>query len=63
MFLIGKSDGRIPERLQHLLYSWAIRFEERHLLNQRFFDPFPQELAKITDAGRVRDYEPIKWGN
>jgi uncharacterized protein YbgA (DUF1722 family)/uncharacterized protein YbbK (DUF523 family) len=55
-------DERIPlSALQHLLYSWAIRFEERNLLNQRFFDPFPQELAKITDSGRVRDYEPLKW--
>ena len=56
-------DERIPlSAVQRLLYSWAIRFDERYLLQQTLFDPFPQELAKITDAGRVRDYEPIKWG-
>ena len=38
----------------------AIRFEEKNLLNQRFFDPFPQELARITDSCRLRDYEPLK---
>jgi uncharacterized protein YbgA (DUF1722 family)/uncharacterized protein YbbK (DUF523 family) len=55
-------DERIPlSALQHLVYSWAIRFEEKYLLDQTFFDPFPQELARITDSGRVRDYEPLKW--
>ncbi|MBN2250609.1 MAG: DUF523 and DUF1722 domain-containing protein [Candidatus Altiarchaeota archaeon] len=56
-------DERIPlSAVQRLLYSWAIRFDEKYLLQQTLFDPFPQDLAKITDASRVRDYEPIKWG-
>lgn len=54
-------DERIPlSAIQRLLYSWAIRLEEKYLLQQTLFSPFPQELAKIADAGRVRDYELIK---
>jgi uncharacterized protein YbgA (DUF1722 family)/uncharacterized protein YbbK (DUF523 family) len=39
-----------------LLRSWVIRFQERGLLNQTFFAPYPAELTdipeEITDRGR-----------
>ncbi|MBW2987804.1 DUF523 and DUF1722 domain-containing protein [Candidatus Woesearchaeota archaeon] len=39
----------------HLLKTHAIRFDKKHLLEQVFLEPFPPELAEITDSGKGRD--------
>jgi uncharacterized protein YbgA (DUF1722 family)/uncharacterized protein YbbK (DUF523 family) len=38
-----------------ILHSWTIRFEEKYLLDQTFFEPFPEELLEISDSGKGRD--------
>lgn len=37
-----------------VLSSWAIRFQEKYLLNQSFFHPYPNSLVEITDSGKGR---------
>lgn len=48
-------EGKIPLSVpQGLLRSWAVRFGEKHLLQQTFFQPYPEELVEITDSGKGR---------
>jgi uncharacterized protein YbgA (DUF1722 family) len=37
-----------------IIKSWLIRFEEKYLLDQYYFQPFPQEMMQITDSGKGR---------
>tara|TARA_B100002052_G_scaffold105748_1_gene97427 strand:- start:154 stop:1101 length:948 start_codon:yes stop_codon:yes gene_type:complete len=38
---------RIPlSALTNILYSWIIRFDNKYLMNQSFFNPFPKELIE-----------------
>lgn len=37
------------------LKIYAIRFEDKDLLNQTFFNPYPIELISITDSGKGRN--------
>ncbi|WNB92201.1 DUF523 and DUF1722 domain-containing protein [Bacillus sp. NEB1478] len=39
-----------------LLKSHAIRFEDEQLLQQTFFQPYPEVLLEISDSGKGRDY-------
>ncbi len=38
----------------NLIRSLALRFDEKYLLNQRFLNPYPEELAAKTDLGKRR---------
>lgn len=42
----------------NILKSWVLRFDEKYLENQSFFDPYPSELLSIDDINtcEVRDY-------
>ncbi len=49
-------DERIPASvLLRVVYSWAVRFGERYLLEQVIFEPYPLELVAISDSGKGRD--------
>jgi len=49
-------NGKIPLSVPaNLLRSWIIRFEEKYLLPQTFFSPYPDELMEISDSGKGRD--------
>ena len=37
-----------------ILKSWIIRFDEKYLNNQTFFEPYPEQLIEITDSGKGR---------
>jgi uncharacterized protein YbgA (DUF1722 family) len=37
-----------------IIKSWLIRFRENYLLDQFYFQPYPQELMQITDSGKGR---------
>jgi uncharacterized protein YbgA (DUF1722 family)/uncharacterized protein YbbK (DUF523 family) len=39
----------------YVIKSNAIRFEEKNLVNQSFFEPFPIELDNVTDSGKGVD--------
>lgn len=39
----------------YVIKSNAIRFEERNLMNQSFFEPYPLELDNVTDSGKGVD--------
>jgi len=39
-----------------VLMAWGARFGEKYLLDQTFFNPYPQELLDISDSGKGRDY-------
>jgi uncharacterized protein YbgA (DUF1722 family)/uncharacterized protein YbbK (DUF523 family) len=39
-----------------ILKSWVIRFENEYLLNQTYFEPYPEELIEISDSGKGRAY-------
>jgi uncharacterized protein YbgA (DUF1722 family)/uncharacterized protein YbbK (DUF523 family) len=39
-----------------VLMSWAVRFGEKYLLDQTFFNPYPEDLLDISDSGKGRDY-------
>lgn len=48
--------GRMPKiSILSLLYSWSIRFEQEYLLNQTFFQPYPEQLMDLTDSGKGRN--------
>ena len=34
--------------------SWIVRFENEYLVNETFFEPYPQDLIEITDSGKGR---------
>jgi uncharacterized protein YbgA (DUF1722 family) len=47
-------EGRIPLASPlRLAKSWAVRFQNKYLLNQTFFDPYPSNLIEWSDAGRT----------
>jgi uncharacterized protein YbgA (DUF1722 family)/uncharacterized protein YbbK (DUF523 family) len=47
-------EGRIPFTSPlRLANSWAVRFQNKYLLNQTFFDPYPSNLMEWSDAGRT----------
>ena len=49
--------GKAPLRSDlDVLMSWGIRFGEKYLLDQTFFNPYPEELLDISDSGKGRDY-------
>jgi uncharacterized protein YbgA (DUF1722 family)/uncharacterized protein YbbK (DUF523 family) len=35
--------------------SWIIKYDKEYLLNQSYFNPFPEELIEITDSGKGRN--------
>ena len=37
-----------------LLHSQVIRFNEKYLMQQTFFEPYPMDLVEITDSGKGR---------
>lgn len=39
----------------YVIKSNAIRFEEKNLINQSFFEPYPLELDNVTDSGKGLD--------
>ena len=39
----------------YVIKSNAIRFEEKNLINQSFFEPYPSELDNVTDSGKGLD--------
>jgi uncharacterized protein YbbK (DUF523 family)/uncharacterized protein YbgA (DUF1722 family) len=50
-------DERIPaSTLIRLLKSWALRFDNRYLLQQLLLSPYPPGLTEITDSGKGRSY-------
>ena len=40
--------------LTTILRSWSLRYQQDYLLDQIYFEPFPQELMYITDSGKGR---------
>lgn len=37
-----------------VLRSWCYRFENEYLLNQTYFEPYPEDLIAISDSGKGR---------
>lgn len=35
-----------------IIKGWVIRFNNEYLLNQRIFEPYPEELITVTDSGK-----------
>lgn len=51
------AEKKIPlSSLLTILKSWAIRFDEKYLLRQTYFEPYPEALVEISDSGKGRDY-------
>lgn len=49
--------GRVPLRSDmDVLMSWGIRFGENYLMDQTFFNPYPDGLLDISDSGKGRDH-------
>lgn len=38
-----------------ILKSYIVRFDEKYLAGQTFFEPYPEALMEITDSGKGRD--------
>ena len=48
-------EGRIPvSGVSTLLHAWAVRFGTDYLLEQAFFEPFPEVLQNVADSGKGR---------
>jgi uncharacterized protein YbgA (DUF1722 family) len=51
------SDKKEPfSSITTLLKAHAVRFEDKKLLIQTFFRPYPEILLEISDSGKGRDY-------
>jgi uncharacterized protein YbgA (DUF1722 family) len=37
-----------------LMRSWIVRFDVDYLADQAYFEPYPQELADVSDSGKGR---------
>ena len=50
--------GKIPLGVATgVLRSWIVRFEEPYLMNQSFFEPYPEELQEdAATFGKDKDY-------
>jgi uncharacterized protein YbgA (DUF1722 family)/uncharacterized protein YbbK (DUF523 family) len=49
-------EKRIPlSALLSLMKAWVIRFQEPYLLEQKLFNPYPEELMNLTDSSKVED--------
>jgi len=38
-----------------VLHSWVVKFDQEYLLDQTYFEPYPEELIEITDSGSGRN--------
>jgi uncharacterized protein YbgA (DUF1722 family)/uncharacterized protein YbbK (DUF523 family) len=48
--------GSIPLSVPlNIIRSLIVRFQEDYLVQQTFFEPYPEELMEITDSGKGRD--------
>lgn len=49
-------DAKIPlSAVLSVLQDWIIRFEDKYLAKQTFFNPHPIDLLEITDSGKGRN--------
>lgn len=49
-------EEKVPfSSLMVALQIYAVRFDDIDLLNQTFFNPYPESLVSITDSGKGRD--------
>ncbi|NIK29547.1 uncharacterized protein YbgA (DUF1722 family) [Thalassobacillus devorans] len=39
-----------------ILKAWTIRFDQKYLKRQTYFEPYPLELVEISDSGKGRAY-------
>ena len=47
--------GRIPlSSALSVLKSWIVRFEDHYLVQQTFFEPYPDGLLDLSDSGKGR---------
>ncbi|MGM7703181.1 YbgA family protein [Pseudalkalibacillus sp. Hm43] len=50
-------DRKIPlSNLLSILKSWVYRFDNEYLLQQSFFEPYPEDLVEMADSGKGRSY-------
>ncbi len=48
-------DSKIPlSAVLTIMHGWAERFDQPNLLNQTYFEPFPEALVDVTDSGKGR---------
>lgn len=48
-------EGKVPLSVPvHLLKTFIIRFDEEYLMDQTYFEPYPEQLVEITDSGKGR---------
>ncbi|NIP30230.1 MAG: DUF1722 domain-containing protein, partial [Candidatus Dadabacteria bacterium] len=48
-------NNRIPiSALLSVLRVWSVKYEEKYLLQQTFFEPFPKDLMDVSDSGKGR---------
>ncbi|MBD3304474.1 DUF1722 domain-containing protein [Candidatus Woesearchaeota archaeon] len=49
-------DAKIPlSAILVLLKDWVMRFDDKFLAKQTFFQPYPEDLISITDSGKGRN--------
>jgi len=48
-------EAKIPlSAINILIQDWIIRFDDKYLAKQTFFEPYPEDLIEITDSGKGR---------
>lgn len=53
--ILGKyQNGHIPYNVPlYLLKSYAVRFDDKDMINQSLFNPYPEDLVEMRDSGKV----------
>ncbi|MFC0525146.1 YbgA family protein [Pontibacillus salicampi] len=50
-------EERIPlSAILSILKSWVVRFQNEYLLEQTYFEPYPEDLIEISDSGKGRSF-------
>ncbi len=50
-------EGKIPLSVPvGIIHSWIARFGQEYLVEQTYFEPYPEELIQASDSGKGRDF-------
>lgn len=49
-------NGRVPLSTPlYVIKSYVVRFNEENLIDQTFFEPYPEDLVEVRDSGKIID--------
>ena len=51
--IVRYREGKLPlSAVVNVMQSWITHYQERYLMNQTYFSPYPEKLAEVADSGK-----------